>query len=360
VLFLLAAGCGFHSVGGGDDAGVDGDLGVSSDLAGADLYGVTGDLAMEASGCPSPALLVGVEDVSNSGPGGGRVARVSFASGQAVACPTLSGQGLIGSQPLAVTAFGTLVGAATRDGLYVVDTVSDTVKWSKANPDAANNWLPIDAFSLVGTGGTPYVAAAWSGSSPSEIRWIEMYDANGNAAPGAPFCIQQTGCTGLPLSLGIYSMSSNPAAPTHLLALDTANALAALDVDPWAAPPVKNSYVGTYAEPLASVYAVSVGGTPHLAWLDTNTAAGAISWAIDDTAMAPSLNGPVRCTSNCDTILHVVPDPSQQNGFFALCEGATISSRTVVRTDNAGHCTVVLDGTQFGTQSRMSRLAIAP
>jgi len=366
VLFLLVcAGCGFHSVGG--DGGDNDDMGVPSDLAGADLTGVPpgSDLSMgQTASCPGPALLVGVENLTNSGSGGGRVARVSFANGSAQPCTTLSGQGLIGSQPMAVTAFGNgLVGAATFDGLYVVDPTTDTVKWSKPNPNGANNWGPFDAFTVQSPSGTPYVAAAWGpdfGISGAGIRWVEIYDASGAAAPGAPYCIQQTGCTDLGLSLGIYSMSSDPAAPAHLLALDGANSVAAAEVDPWAGPPTRTTYVGTYSEPLASLYAVSVGGKPHLAWFVNNMAGGAIQWAIDDTGSAPPLAGPVRCTTNCDTMLHVVPDPSQQNGFFALCDAATTSGRTVVRADDAGSCTVILDGTQFGAQSRLSRLAVAP
>ena len=366
MLFLLAlSGCGFHSVGG--DGGDNQDLGVPSDLAGADLTGVPpgSDLATGQSvACPAPALLVGVENLSNSGSGGGRVARMSFAGGSAQACTTLTGQGLIGSQPMAVTAFGNgLVGAATFDGLFVVDPATDTVKWSKPSPDTQNGWGPFDAFALSGTGGTAYVAAAWGpdfGISGAGIRWLEIYDADGNAAPGAPYCIQMTSCTDLQLGLGTYSMAGDPATPSHLLALDGSNTHAALDVNPWAAPPTNTVYVGTYSEPLASLYAVSVGGKPHLAWLDNNMAGGAIQWAIDNGGGAPSLAGPVKCASNCATILHVVPDPSQPNGFFALCDAATTSGRTVVRADDAGGCTVVLDGTQFGAQSRLSRLAVAP
>jgi hypothetical protein len=364
VLFLLAtAGCGFHSVGGGD-GGSHADMSVSDLGDSPDLFGVPpgSDLSTIAGGaCAGPALLVGVENLSNTGSGGGRVARVSFAGGSAQPCATLAGQGLIGSQPMAVTAFGSLVGAATFDGLYVVDPTTDTVKWSKPNPDSANGYGPFDAFTVSGTSAT-YVAAAWGpdfGISGAAIRWVEIYDADGNAAPGAPYCIQQASCTDLELGLGTYSMASDPARPGLFLAIDGSHDLAALEVNPFATPPSHTTYVGTYSESLSSIYAVNVGGKPHLAWFDDNMSGGAIQWAIDNGS-APSLNGPFKCTSNCATILHVVPDPSQTNGFFALCDGAMVNTRTVVRADDAGNCSVVLDGTQFGTESRLSRLAIAP
>ncbi len=364
MLFLLAAGCGFHAVGNG----VGDDMGMPSDMDAADLYGIPpgSDLATAAGlACARPALLVGVEDLSNSGSGGGRVARVSLAGGGAAECATLSGQGLVGSQPMAVAAFGNLVGAATFDGLYVVDPATDTVKWSKPNPDSANNLGPFDAFSIQSaSGGTTYIAVAWGrdlGISGAGISEVEVYDGSGVAPTGAPWCVQGSTCpTTLNLSLGTYSMAAHPLAPAHFLAIDGGNNIAAVEVDPWAAPPTKTTYVGTYSEPLASIYSVAVGTTRHLAWFDNNMQGGAIQWAIDDGSTTPALAGPVKCASNCATMLHVVPDPSQPNGFLALCDASTVSGRKVVRADTAGNCAVVLDGAQFGAQSRLSRLGIAP
>jgi hypothetical protein len=174
-----------------------------------------------------------------------------------------------------------------------------------------------------------------------------------------PWCIQGTGCAALPLSLSILGMSANPAAPSHLLALDSANAIAAWDVDPWGA--TKTQYVGTYSEYLQSIYAVSVvgaGGSRRLAWFDANSM-GAIQYASDSGSGPSTLGGPVRCNNGCDTILHVVPDPTTSDGFFVLCDGAAVNQRTVVRMDGAHGCTQVLDGSVFGAESRLSRLGIA-
>ena len=234
---------------------------------------------------------------------------------------------------------------------------------TKPNPDTTNNFGPFDAFTLQSPSGTPYLAVAWGrdlGISGAGISEVEAYDAAGSAAPSSPWCVQGSGCTSLGLSLGIYSMAAHPLAPAHFLALDGANTVAALEVNPWATPPTTTQYIGAYSEPLASIYSVTVGATRHLAWFDNNMAGGAIQWSIDNGTSAPALNGPFKCTSSCATILHVVPDPTATNGFFALCDGATVSTRKVVRTDDAGSCTVVLDGTQFGAQSRLSRLGISP
>ena len=150
VLFLLAAGCGFHAVGNGD--GGDLDMGTSSmdDLEGADLFGVPpgSDLSMTSGGgCPDPLLLVGVENLHNGDTGGGRVARFSLTASGVKQCTTLSGQGLIAPQPLAVAGMLGGIGAATIDGLYFVDPATDTVKWSKPAPQVSG-WLPQDAFSI--------------------------------------------------------------------------------------------------------------------------------------------------------------------------------------------------------------------
>ncbi|MCU1276792.1 MAG: hypothetical protein JWM53_338, partial [bacterium] len=46
------------------------------------------------------------------------------------------------------------------------------------------------------------------------------------------------------------------------------------------------------------------------------------------------------------------------DGYFALCDGATVDARTVVRIDGSLGCTQILDGTTFGAESRLSRLGI--
>lgn len=358
LILWLAAGCGFHAVGKGDLAVTGPDAG-DVDLAGADLFGVVPDLAGAGSTCPRPQLLAGIENRSAGAQSGGRIARVSLAGGGAQPCATLSGQGLIGASPLAVGAFGGYVAAGTLAGLYAIDPASDVVAWSKPN-NYGNGIGPFDVFGLQSPSGKPIIAVSYGDltSSGAGIRNIEAFDAAGNPASAMRWCIQGTGCTGLPLGLSIYSMAANPAAPTHLLALDGGSNVAAWDVDPWAQ--TRTQYVGAYSERLATVYSVAVGATRHLVWFDDNMVGGAIQWAIDDGSGPPTLRGPVKCASGCATLLDVVPDPTAASGFVALCEGATLDKRTVVRVSDAGACSVVLDGAQFGSASQLTRLGVAP
>ena len=86
--------------------------------------------------------------------------------------------------------------------------------------------------------------------------------------------------------------------------------------------------------------------------------AGSIQYATDSGSGPSAIGGPIKCAAGCSTILHVVPDPTTADGFFALCDGATVDARTVVRMDSTLACTQVLDGKPFGAESRLSRLGI--
>jgi hypothetical protein len=363
VLFLLAAGCGFHSVGNGD-GGDSGDLGASmDDLAGApDLYGVPpgSDLAMIAGGsCAPPLLLVGVENLHNGDSGGGRVARFALTASGPKQCTTLRGQGLIGPQPQAVAAYAGGIAAAAIDALYVVDPATDTVKFSKPAPQQSG-WGTLEAFSILSPTGTPVIAVAYGmvGSTPSTIREIDAFDDQGNVMPAmnAPWNIQETGGTPLPLSLCIISVSATPTDLTHFVALDCSTPAAALDVNPWTQ--TKTTYVGAYSGSLGSIYAAVASGSARFAWLDQDDAAGSIKYVTDPGSGPSTMGGPIKCASGCATLLHVVPDPTTAAGYFALCDGATVDARTVVRIDGALQCTTVLDGKSFGAESRLSRLGI--
>ncbi|MCA1664228.1 MAG: hypothetical protein LC659_08170, partial [Myxococcales bacterium] len=301
VLILLAAGCGFHSVGGGDGSVASDDMGVGVPPG--------SDLAMVSGGaCAAPLLLVGVENLHNGDTGGGRIARFSLTAAAQQQCTTLRGQGLIAPQPLAVAGMLGGVGAATIDGLDFVDPATDTVKWSKPAPQVTG-WLPLEAFSILNPQGTPIMAVAYgpAGSNPSTIAEIDAFDATGTSATGAqPWCIQGSGCT-LPLSLSILSVTATPTSLTHFFALDAATPAAAMDVDPWATPPTKTQYIGSYQAQLASIYAVVSAGKARIAWLDGTPTGGAIEHATDSGSGPGAIGGPLECTSGCATILHVVP-----------------------------------------------------
>lgn len=359
----FVGGCGFHTVG-NPDGSVD-DLGADGDMAGGGGAGGggggggagDGDMAGGNGGCPAPVLLVGVENVHAGDTGGGRVARLSLTAGGVTQCTTLRGQGLVTPQPFAVASFAGGVVAATRDSIDLIDPASDSIRWSKpAPPQAQSTWLPIDAWTMQTPTGTPIIAAAYGPSgNPSTIREVDAYDATGAAVPGAlmPWCIQGTGCTAVSLSLSILSMTANPSAPSHFLALDGANAIAAYDVDPF--NNTKTAYVGSYMGYLQSIAAVSFGTTKRFAWLDGDNM-GAIKWVNDSGSGPTTMAGPVKCNSGCTTLLHVVPDPTNADGFFALCDGASVDTRTVIRVGAALACTPVLDGALFGAESRLSHL----
>ncbi len=373
MLFVYAAvcaGCGFHSADGGDGSASADDMAASGDLAGAggdmpagggdDLTGVPpgSDLAHGMGGsCAPPLLLVGVENLHNPASGGGRVARLRLSASAATACTTLSGQGLIAPQPLAVAMSADGVAAATRDGVYLVDPRTDTIKWSKPAPQQST-WLPLDAFSFLTPTGTPLIAVAYGpANNPPSISEIDAFDGTGGQQPSAtmPWCVQGVNCTQLPLSLSILSVSATPTDLTHFVALDAANNVAAWDVNPWSNPPSKTQYVGTYTEPLASLSSTVASGKARFAWLDGTNA---IQYVVDSGSGPSTLAGPIKCASGCTTMLHVVPDPTTPDGFFILCDGATVDARTVVRMDGARNCTTILDGKTFGAESRLSRLGL--
>jgi hypothetical protein len=319
-----------------------------------------GDGGQDGGACPLPQLLVGVENLHNPSTGGGRVARLSLAGGAATPCATLEGQGLIGPQPMAVAAFGPYVAAVTLDGgIYAIDPATDLVKWTR-RVTLTSGWGPLDAFAVTSPQGQPMVAAAFGlYSNPSTVRELDVYAADGSSPSSSPWCIQESGCgADLPLGLDILGVSADPKTPSHLLALDGATPAAALDVDPWATPPTKTTYIGSYSGYLQSIAALLVDHTPRLVWYDSFDPTS-IRWANDDSGGTPAINGPLRCAAGCATILHVVPDPTSSTDFFLLCDGPSVDTRTVVRLDGSGDCTTVLDGAQFGSESRLSRLGVA-
>jgi hypothetical protein len=303
--------------------------------------------------CPAPQLLVGVTNTHNGDDGGGRVARISLAGGQRRACRTSSGGGLIGWHVAAVSAFAGGVAALSDDHAYLVDSQSDVLRWQRTT-EVRSGYLAIDAFALQDQAGKPILAAAYgpNTSSPA-IREIFVLDADGVAPAKTPWCIQVSGCaTALPLSLGIYGMTADPAQPTHLLALDTSLDVAAWSVDPYT--PARATVVGSPGLPLRTVAAARFGTMLRYVWIG-NDAPNRIVWRND----AGGLNGPVRCSDDsCREMVGAVPDPTSSNHFFVLCGAPTASERKVIDLDTQGHCSAVMDGATFGIESMLTSLGV--
>jgi hypothetical protein len=384
-LLVAGAGCGFHAVagdgGGAHDLGVGGnadDLGGAG-AGGAGNHGGAGGVggaggtggaggsggaggtggAGGAGSCAPPWLLVSVENLHNGDVGGGRVARWSLASGAASSCGALSGQGGIGAQPLAVAAAGGGVAAVTTDKLYYVDPTDDHVSWSQPIGGGLPNRMAYEAFAMSDASGHPLLVAATAlADNPPAVRQLDVFALDGKVAPMTPWCIQSTCGHDLGLSTLIEGMTADPVQPTKLLALDDFNDVPALSVDPVAV--TKTKYATSIGIAFTRLYATRSGtNTLRLAWVDGNDAPNHVYYANDVGGNGtPTIHGPLRCADgSCDTIVHAVPDPSGDGGFFVLCEASGATPRRVVRLDTNG-CSELVNGNAFGAQSRMSALGV--
>jgi hypothetical protein len=148
-------------------------------------------------------------------------------------------------------------------------------------------------------------------------------------------------------------MAADPAAPTHLLALDTDADIAALSIDPYA--PTHGTVVGNLSRPLLGLSTVGAPSRRYV-WI-VGGSPSSIIYASDGQS---GTSNPIYCDAGCDTILHALGDPTDPEHFFMLCEGATAAARHVVRVDSSGHCVTVLSGTALPANTRMARLGLAP
>jgi hypothetical protein len=368
LLAVAVCGCGFEPVqvlSPGDLAGADLAPGAVVDLAGVDLAGV--DLAgvdlatppgadlsaadLASAPCNLPQLLVTVENLKNSGTGGGRVARLQLDNSGNLpqSCSTLSAQGGITAQPFSVAQVDTHLAVEGIDDLQLIDPGSDTMVWSKPN---ASTDFPVDVFALHHPDGRVLAAAAWgnTGQSMPAITHVDAWAADATLVKS-----WMTNGADLPLGLGIYGMTSDPMTPTHLLAVDPDNNDMAWDVDPWSAS--KTVFLGSGTGAPSTIYADvwTAQSVMRVVWVDSTAPTGVL---YNNDSGASGLLGPIRC-AGC-TLLHAVPDPTDNLRFFGLCDGPSVDARRVVRfSSSGGTCDTVLDGAGFGAQSRLSRLAIA-
>jgi hypothetical protein len=359
LLLALVSGCGFEAVhdpinvdlAGADFAGVDFAAPPGSDLAappGSDLAMTMGggDLAQPPP-CVGPLLLVTIENVHNGATGGGRVEVMSLGDGTMppAECRVLSAEGQMTPQPFSAAMVNGKLAVMGIDGFQLVDPSSDVSLWSKP---VAGSDFPVDVFALKHPDGRDVIAFGW-GSKPTcpqcEIGHVDGYGLDGG--------LIKTWNLGTDLTLSsILSISSHPKSPTHFFALDPAHNEWGWDVDPWGA--TKTSAFGNATGSPLTVYSDLWLGLMRTVWVD-NTGGGRIYYNNDSVS---GLLGPIVCTTGC-TFLHAVPDPNINTRFFGLCDGPSVDARRVVWfSSTSSDCNTILEGAKFGSESRLSRLAI--
>jgi hypothetical protein len=137
------------------------------------------------------------------------------------------------------------------------------------------------------------------------------------------------------------------------VALDVSNNYFGWEVDPWGATK-QPRFDGFLGAPV-TIYGVVWSLELRYVWVDSTTPTAVY---YNNQGEGGAVLGPIKCMG-C-TLIHAVPDPTDNLRFFGLCNGPTVSSRRVVRFDSAGgSCDTILDGAAFGVGSRLSRLAIA-
>ena len=217
-------GCGFEPVqvlSPGDLAGADLLLAPGADLAGVDFAGADlavtpgADLAgvdLATKPCAQPQLLVTVENLQNSGSGGGaRGEQLQLGDGSNLpqSCSTLSAQGGITAQPFSVAQVAGKLAVEGIDDLQLIDPGTDTMLWTK--PNNAGDF-PVDVFALSHPNGQVLVAAAWgnTGQSMPAITHIDAWDNQAATLTKS----WMTNGVDLPLGLGIYGVCAHSQMPT--------------------------------------------------------------------------------------------------------------------------------------------------
>jgi hypothetical protein len=75
------------------------------------------------------------------------------------------------------------------------------------------------------------------------------------------------------------------------------------------------------------------------------------------------MTGPLTCNlAQCKTPFKssdAVPDPTAANAVFATCDSPTSNLGHVVRIDDSGTCTLIVDGNQLANLTYPRKLAIA-
>jgi hypothetical protein len=323
------------------------------DFAGADLA-TGGDLAV--GGCALPQLLVTVEKLGTAAPG--KVLRYHLPPvGPPEACTPLDGSGALGQYPWAAAKVGDRIAVGARDGVFLIDPMSDLVVASW--PNNPQDFFPIDVAPLSTADGLE-IAVAWAqnGDPALALYQLDLY------LPAQASTAKHSWTAASLGLINVIGMTIDPWDPTLLMMLDDYPS-STPQAEEYADPFVP-TVTGHFDEPnnlgMRTISSISVGGIERTVW----AANGIYDAFYFMNAAAPSpsptiLFGPGKCSC---TILHAVPDPNDSKTAFALCDGTGTQDRVVHRatfstTTSMTDCTPVVLGTSLGVDDRITHLAIA-
>jgi hypothetical protein len=320
------------------------DLGVNGDAA-ADMAGLP--VGAHPDTCKPPLVLVGIQNFTSGATAGGRVLALSLPSG--TPCSTYSAGGKLTPNVEAVAWLPSGgVAAATDEGLFVMNA-DDTVKFAIAPP--TSGLLPVDVFPMT-MGATEFAVVGWSSS-----RTIERLDAyNG----GFSLHTWDSTTTGISGAFPLVGATLSPLDPSHFLGLEQTGTStdAAIDLDPFNAMAFDYKaypFTGT----LATIASINQPPLRRTVWVDSD--ANGVVYFNDGSGMS-GLGGPITAcaTSVCPQMLHAVPDPTEPHTFLVLCGASGSLHRTVRRVSSTGSsCDLIFDGAEAGSQTRLSKLAVA-
>lgn len=340
---------GSPGAGGGGSAGTGGTAGSSGSGGSAGAGG--------ASTCARPVLLVGEEDTSNTNKPG-RVLRFSLA-GTPRRCPDLEGGGALPSQPFAIAWIPPdLVAVASRGEVAVVNPATDLEVWKQSYGNGAYYDFPFDIFPLTQSSGSKPSVAVAAGQAGSQMYSIATFSHAGATGP-----VYNINSTSFPLGIDWVSITADPLAPGHFLALAPLDNIAMQEVDP-ATPATVGAGLADTTDVLSTIYALDGGGGKlRVAWVG-NAAGPDTSDSVYYLTANNMVSPPIGCRDRTCEYEHAVPDPTDPTRYIALCGHSGSLIRQVVRfrsTDTKGTaCEVLFDGATLSSSKRLSRLAVIP
>ncbi len=339
------------------------DLAEVADLTGVADLSTSTDGAPDFAGfdplCPSPQLLISVEDLETSQPLG-EVRRFSIPlAGPVQPCSTLTGSGTLAPLAQAVVRITPdRIAVAGNDKVTLIDPSTDSVldSWSTAAQSVPIDVAPIDNAGVLQVA----VGLRQSAAFPPYLSSLVLYQ-EGMSTPARSWS-----ASSLNLSQ-VLAFTIDPWNVHRLMMLDEGSAQALEFVDPIAplVTPYKTEPGGIGFHSLA---AYRDGAGARIIWTARNTYNGYYTGNDPagpiDGGTGPFLVGPTQC-GGCD-MLHAVPDPTDYKRAFVLCDtGGALNSRVVHRATFAGigmvngTCVPVFQGNQLRAKQRLTHLSIA-